>query len=282
MKFSLDRISNIPSRVILNSHSRISRFKIDAQRRFPKWFGLPTLGPYIQLYREDTFFKTKLSIFNYCSTFQAMCDVRLEYQISLFDRSGIEIGLGKVVLETGESSQEYLADLVAADLDEYGMFSVMARPFTNNVEILKRLGATTCQFMTIYCPTDCRVQAPQIIHSHKLAQNFWLPKAGVVRNSSVTEDFSLQNTTEFYFINPCRSITVGVLHVLDINTGHELNRREITVPGYGVGRIDLPSLGIFEINSLVAFKYSFDRPISHQKPIIFRHQKHGVITCNHS
>jgi hypothetical protein len=282
MKFDYIKLSRLQSRVVLNIQKILNYLKIYTQRRFPDLFGLPTQGPYLQLYREDNFFKTKISIFNYCSTFQGNKDVKLDYRITIFDRNGVETGFGKIILENGESLQEYLSDLIVGYLDNYGLFSVMATPITDDVAELNKLGVTTCQFMTIYYPTDRHRQAPQIIHSHKLFQNFRLPKTTVVRESNITEDFSYQDLTEFYLLNSCRSAIKIELYILDINTGHELITQKIIIPGHGVGLFELRSTDISEENSKAAFRYTFDRSISHQKPIVFRHQKNKVINCNHS
>lgn len=282
MKFRGYPLAHLPARAVLSAHARLARLRIEAQRRFPRWLGLPALGPYVQLYREDALFRTQLSIFNYYSTFYPKHDVRLEYQISAFNRNGKLLGRGEVALAAGESAQRYLSELIPVKLDEYGLFSVMAKPVADDAEQVKELGPTTCQFMTLYFPADSRAQAPQIVHSHKLFQDFWMPKSRIVRESRITEDLSLRTLTEFYFLNSCPSTTVAVLHALDAKTGKELVWKKLTIPGHGVGRLELPSSEVSGANALLAFEYEFDRRISHQKPIVFRHQQHGVITCNHS
>lgn len=282
MNFRGYPLAHLPARAVLSAHARLARLRIKAQQRFPQWLGLPALGPYVQLYREDALFRTQLSIFNYYSTFYPKYEVKLEYRISVFDRNGKLIGRGEIALEAGESAQRYLSELIPAKLDQYGLFSVMAKPVTDNAEQVTELGPTTCQFMTLYFPVDARAQAPQIIHSHKLFQNFWMPKSKIVRQSRITEDLSRRTLTEFYFLNSCPSTTEAVLHVLDGTTGREMAQKKAVIPGHGVGRIELPSSEMTDANALLAFEYEFDRRISHQKPIVFRHQQHGVINCNHS
>lgn len=282
MKFRGYPLAHLPARAVMSAHARLTRLRVEVQRRFPRWLGLPALGPYVQLYREDALFRTQISVFNYYSTFFPKYDVRLVYQVTAFDRHGKRLGTGEIALAAGESVQRGLSEVIPAKLDEFGLFSVMARPVTEHVEQVKQLGATTCQFMTLYFPADLRPQAPQVIHSHKLFQNFWMPKSRIVRQSRITEDLSLQTLTEFYFLNSCPSTTEAVLHVFDGTTGREMAQKKAVIPGHGVGRLELPSAEITDANALLAFEYEFDRRISHQKPIVFRHQQHGVINCNHS
>jgi hypothetical protein len=282
MKFKGYPLAHLPARAVLRAHSSLTRLKIEARRRLPQWLGLPVLGPYVQLYREDDLFRTQLSIFNYYSTFYPRCEVRLEYQISAFDRNGRLLGRAEVILPAGESLQRYLSELISIKLDKYGLFSVMAKPVADDVEQVKELGPTACQFMTLYFPADSRSQAPQIVHSHKLFQNFWMPKSRIIRESCITEDLSLRTLTEFYFLNSCPCTIEVVLHALDARTGKELVWKKLTIPGHGVGRLELPSSEAPGANALLAFVYEFDRRISHQKPIVFRHQSLGIVTCNHS
>lgn len=282
MKFRGYPLAHLPARAVMSAHARLTRLRVEAQRRFPRWLGLPALGPYVQLYREDALFKTQISVFNYYSTFYPKYEVRLEYQVTAFDRHGKRLGTGQIALAAGESAQRWLSDVIPAKLDEYGLFSVIARPVTEHAEEVSQLGATTCQFMTLYFPSDSRPQAPQVIHSHKLFQNFWMPKSRIVRESHISEDLSGRTLTEFYFLNSCPAGTEAVLHVLDGKTGEELTHRALTIPGHGVGRVALPSSEFPESSGLLGFEYEFDRRISHRKPIVFRHQAHGVITCNHS
>lgn len=282
MKFKSYPLAHLPARVVLSARARLTNLRVEAQRRFPRWLGLPALGPYVQLYREDALFRTQLSIFNYYSTFYPKHDVRLEYRISAFDRNGKLLGRGEVVLAAGGSAQLYLSDLIPVALDEYGLFSVMAKPVSDDLEEVNALGPTTCQFMTLYFPADSRVQAPQIIHSHKLFQNFWMPKSRIVRESRITEDLSQRTLTEFYFLNSCSSTIEAVLHALDVNTAKKVALKKLAIPGHGVGRLELLSSEVPDANAVLAFEYEFDRRISHQKPIVFRHQQRRVITCNHS
>ena len=282
MKFKGYPLEHLPARAVLSAQARLARLKTEAQRRFPHWLGLPALGPYVQFYREDALFKTQFSIFNYYSTFYPEYEVQLDYRISAFDRNGKLIGHGGVTLAAGESMQRALSEVIPAKLDEFGLFSVMAKPVTQHAEQVRNLGTTTCQFMTLYFPADSRAQAPQIIHSHKLLQQHWMPKSKIIRESHISEDLSTRTLTEFYFLNSCPATTTAVLHVLDGMTGKELTRKTVVIPGHGVGQIELVSSEIPDPNGLLAFEYEFDRRISHQKPIVFRHQQHGVINCNHS
>lgn len=282
MKFRGYPLAHLPARAVMSAHARLTRFRVEAQRRFPRWLGLPALGPYVQLYREDALFRTQISVFNYYSTFYPKYDVRLEYQVTAFDRHGKRLGTGEIALAAGESAQTGLSEVIPAKLDEFGLFSVMARPVTEHTEQVRQLGATTCQFMTLYFAADSRPQAPQVIHSHKLFQNFWMPKSQIVRESHISEDLSGRALTEFYFLNPCPSKTEAVLHVLDGKTGKELTHRALAIHGHGVGRIALPSSEFADSSKLLGFEYEFDRRISHRKPIVFRHQRNGVINCNHS
>jgi hypothetical protein len=282
MKFKGYPLEHLPARAVLSAQARLTRLKMEAQRRFPQWLGLPALGPYVQFYREDALFRTQFSIFNYYSTFYPEHEVRLDYRISAFDRSGKHLGSGDVILAAGESMQRDLSEVIPAKLDEFGLFSVMAKPVTQHVEQVKNLGTTTCQFMTLYFPADSRAQAPQIIHSHKLLQQHWMPKSRIVRESHISEDLSTRTLTEFYFLNSCPATTTAVLHVLDGMTGKELTQKAVAIPGHGVSQITLVSSEMPGSNGLLAFEYEFDRRISHQKPIVFRHQQHGIINCNHS
>ncbi len=145
-----------------------------------------------------------------------------------------------------------------------------------------RLGVTTSQFMTLFSPSDSRRQAPQIIHSHKLFQNFWLPKSQILRDTNISEDLLGRALTEFYFLNPCPLNTDIVLHIIDGETGSHLTQRLLSIPGHGVGKINLLSGDFCNLRGLLGFKYEFSRRISHTKPIVFRHQSHGIVTCNHS
>lgn len=275
-------LGHLPARAVASAQARLTRLKIAAQRRFPRWLGLPVLGPYVQFYRQDALFKTQFSIFNYYSTFYPEHDVRLDYRITAYDRNGRLIGSAELSLAAGQSMQRELAAVIPAPLDEYGLFSVMAKPVTPHVEQVKDLGTTTCQFMTLYFPADERPQAPQIIHSHKLFQRHWIPKSDILRASHISEDISSRSLTEFYFLNSCPAATNVVLHVQDGTSGQELMRKSLTIAGHGVGRIALPTADIPESTALLGFDYAFDRRIAHQKPIVFRHQQHGVINCNHS
>jgi hypothetical protein len=282
MKFRGYPLSHLPARVVLGVDARLSRLRTEAQRRYPGWLGLPALGPYVQLYREDALFKTQLSVFNYYSTFYPKYEVQLEYLISAFDRGGELLGRGQITLAPDESAQRDLSDVISSDLDEYGLFSVKARPVTRNADKIKEIGPTTCQFMTLYFPTDRQRQAPQVIHSHKLFQSLPIPKSNIIREPHISEDLSSRTLTEFFFLNSCPSMTDVALHVLDAETGKELRQERLSIRGHGVGRLELPSSELTSSSDLLAFRYAFNRRISHQKPIVFRHQQHGVITCNHS
>jgi hypothetical protein len=282
MKFRGYPLAHIPARAVISIYTRLNRLKVDTQRCFPRWLGLPTLGPYVQLYREDVLCKTQISVFNYYSAFYPKYDVQLKYSIAAYDRHGRRLGVGKIVLAAGESLQQNLSVLIPADLDEFGLFSVMAKPITKHAEQVRELGTTASQFMTLYFSPDSRPQAPQIIHSHKLFQNFWIPKSRIVRESNISEDLSGRTLTEFYFLNSCPSRTNAALSVLDAKTGEKLTHQELLIPGHGVARVALSSSEFADPATLLAFEYEFDRRISHQKPIIFRHQEHGVMTCNHS
>src|SRR3546814_4763777 len=83
-------------------------------------------------------------------------------------------------------------------------------------------------------------------------------------------------------IYSCPARTKAVLHMLDGVTGAEVAQKTLSIPGHGVGKIELPSTEIPDFHQMLAFEYEFDRRVSHQKPIVFRHHNHGVINCNHS
>src|SRR3546814_252156 len=143
MKVGGYSLAHLPARTVVSAHARLTRFRVAAQQRFPRWFGLPTLGPYVQLYCENAFFKTQISIFNYYSTFYPECDVRLEYQVTAFDRNGRKLGTGKFFLDPGESLQQDLSQIVPCRLDEYGLFNVMAAPEIRRASCRERV----CQYV---------------------------------------------------------------------------------------------------------------------------------------
>src|SRR3546814_13293855 len=98
--------------------------------------------------------------------------------------------------------------------------------------------------MTLYFPADARSQAPQIIHSHKLFQDFWIPKSTIVRESHISEDLSTRRQTDFYFLNSCPARTKAGLHMMDGVTGAEVAQKtDRTSSGEGMSVSDRVDMG---------------------------------------
>jgi len=275
-------LTHLPALVLLSSVDRIKKLEMIIKQRFQKILGLPVMGPYVQLYRQDSYFKTQISVFNYFSTFLPNIPTKLEYKLVAYRRDGNKIGSGCITLEHGQSAQVDLEAVIGKALDEFGIFHVQAKPYSYSSEKLSKIGTTTGQFMTLFCPNDATKQAPQFIHSHKPLQNFSIPYSPYTRKPNYVENISGQSLTELLFLNPCMSSTKVVLHIFDTKTGEKITQIEHNINGFGVEKIELKKENLHGDYEYLSFKYEFDKRISHMKPIVFHHYLDGIITCNHT
>jgi hypothetical protein len=275
-------LTHLPALALLSSVARIKKLEMSLKQRFPKILGLPVMGPYVQLYRQDSYFKTQISVFNYFSTFLPNIPTKLEYKVVAYRRDGSKIGSGIITLEHGQSVQVQLEAVIGKPLDEFGIFHVQAKPYSSSPEEVSKIGTTTGQFMTLFCPTDTTKQAPQFIHSHRPFQNFPIPYSPYTRKPNYAHNISGQSLTEFLFLNPCASSTQMVLHIFDAKTGKKITQIERNINGFGVEKIELKKEDLHGDYEWLSLKYEFSRRISHMKPIVFHHYPDGIITCNHT
>lgn len=251
-------------------------------QRFPSWLGLPVLGPYVQLYRQDKDFSTEVSVFNYLSTFMPGIEHHIDFRIVCMDRHGRKIGSGVIGVAPGGTAQKRLNDIVAGGLDEYGLFHVMAKPRSQDAETVASIGETTGQFMTLFCPVSTATAAPQILHSHKLFQRFPILRSPINRSPHLSEDVATLDLLSFYVLNPQPMRLSFGLTVRECATGTRLLTQSVQVAGHGVGVVRMDRAVMSDWENPVCFEYAFDRQVSHRKPILFRRYPGGVITCNHT
>ncbi len=282
MKIGTHSLSDLPAKSILWLFDSIKKIEMNLKQRFPAILGLPIMGPYVQFYRQDKYFKTQLSVFNYFSTFLPNTQTKLEYKIVAYRNNGSKIGNGKIMLEHGQSTQIDLEAVIGKKLDEYGIFHIQAKAHSASPEELSKIGTTTGQFMTIFCPTDTARQSPQFIHSHKLFQNFPIPYSPYTRTTGYTDNITGQSVTEFFFLNSCGSPTNVTLHIFDPKTGQKITEINKKIDKFGVGKIIIKKSDLDGDYEYLSFKYEFDRRITHMKPIAFRHYPDNIITCNHT
>jgi len=282
MNFRGRPVSHLPARGFIAAAHWCDRAATSVRKRLPEWFGLPVLGPYVQLYRHDAMFDTEVSFFNYLSTFIPGIEHHIDYRVSCLDRQGRKLGSGVISVGPGASAQVPLREIVARNLDAYGLFHVIAKPRSNDVKFVASIGETTGQFMTLFTPVGHAMAAPQIVHSHKAFQHipiFWSP---MTRSPHVSEDVSQVQELEFYVLNPqALRMTFG-LTVRDCSSAEVLLQRVVQVPGHGVGVVHLDQQRLSKLSDPICFDYDFDRQVSHRKPILFRRYPDGVVTCNHT
>jgi hypothetical protein len=254
------------------------RFKNFLHQKWPQQFGHQVRSELVQLYKNDSDFTTALSFNHFIEFFSSKPQINLQVSVKAWTRDGKALGTKTVQINSKGAFQVLLKDLFP-NLDAYGLFAVGMKLTPKYSPELEYLGVLSPQFMTIFIPTQSP-SAPQMIHSHKIKQGFLLMPRQHVRKSSDIEPLTGLKDLELYVLNSSASALQAEVHVNSMQTGTELQKRTVNIPGYGVQKVSLDPNQLQA--SEIGFAYAFNRSVDHKKPILFRRFENGSVSCNHT
>lgn len=252
--------------------------KHQLHEKFPRILGHEVIGTPVQLYRHDSIFTTAISFQHFVHFFSNFDQMSVVIQLEAFDRMGKSLGTRDFTISKKGSKQILLSTLFN-HLDQYGMFSAEMKVLNGYFSEISYLGSLHPQYMTLYLPQDQK-SSVQMIHSHKLRQNFVPLTRSLIRSSSFIHSWENCAQAEIYFINSCRSKIHVKADFQSLQSPDKKIHIENEVPGYGVGfsAINRESFP----DSIYGLEYTFDRNVDHKKPILFRKYIDGTWNCNHT
>lgn len=246
--------------------------------KYPETFGFETSKPMVQLYRNDSIFKTLVSFNHFVEVFTEYEKLTIEVTVQAYNRSGAKLKPEIFVISSG-AKQFYLHDLVGG-LDEYGIFSLSFKLKPNFVKELSFLQKVSCQFMTLYVPQD-EISAPQMIHSHKEIQaRIWLSRT-LQRKSNSIEPMADLTALQFYFVNPSASMVETDLVGFRSDNNQIATQKHFRALPYSCIRVELAPKDFIGIDAL-GFTFKYNKNINHKKPIVFRKFRSRIWSCNHT
>jgi hypothetical protein len=261
----------------------IERLTYRAKIAQPKLLGPAIRGPLVQLYRADADFTTEVAFVNYLTFYLLDADIGITVTVTAYDRNGKRLGNGRHRVGRKQALQQPLAELVGAQLDAHGLFTVEAEYDAAAIDGIAFLGQTAPQFMTLFVPRAEGAAAPQILHSHKGFQRRGVPYSPCRWESPVVERLDAVEAYSVFVVNACRSKLAGRVELGGLGETAATWRTDYGVPGWGVGRIDVrPAALDLPLDQPFRFACDFDRRTPHRKPILFRRFSDGSITGNHS
>lgn len=267
----------------IKAQREVERLAYRAKIAQPKLLGPAIKGPLVQLYRADADFDTEVSFVNYLSFYLGDEDLAITVTVAAYDRNGRRLGSGRHRIGRRHALQRPLEELVGAEIDTHGLFTVEAEYDATSIDRIAFLGQTAPQFMTLFVPRAGSASAPQIVHSHKGFQRGGVPYSPCRWDSPVIERLSAVEAYSVFVVNACRSKLAGRVELGGVGEPAATWRTDYSVPGWGVGRIDVrpAALGL-PLDLPFRFACDFDRRTPHRKPILFRRFADGSITGNHS
>lgn len=249
--------------------------------QWPQIFGFEVKGELVQYYRNDSIFKTALSFNHFVEFFTKYTQMRIEIFVQAYSRSGQHLGKGSFKIQ-GQGSLQIPLETLIPNLDDFGLFSVSMKIEPHFVPELDYVGALSPQFMTILIPQDGK-SAPQMLHSHKMKQGRFVMKRNHQRSSSHLELITDLEDLEIFFLNSGGAEMLAGLEILDSATGKKIEESHFQIPAYGSKSVKLSSQDLQRQDTrAITFRYLFNRSVDHKKPILFRHFKSGVYSCNHT
>jgi hypothetical protein len=265
-------MTNILPAAVRRAGRVVESVQMRIKKANPALFGSPIRQNMVQLYRCDADFDTIVSIPHHLSFLAPDTNIKIIYGVKAFDRNGRLIATKKHDVRHFETLQRPLAELLAAEPDEHGMFAVTCHyEKTGGIDFL---GTTSPQFMTIFMPRSER-GAPQITHSHKYMDKFPALRSPSRRTSSLLEGDANLTGISYFLMNSSPVTASGEIRVE--GSGRTI-ARPVAVKPRGTVRVDVDvrGEGPFELTC------ELDRVINHRKPIAFRRFASGLVTSAHS
>ena len=234
----------------------------------PWLLGSPIKNGMVQLYRNDSDFRTIVSIPHHLSFLAPDSNVGIEYRVTAYGKDGRKIGTAKRLIRHFATLQQPLDELIE-NLDDHGMFVVSCRYDTSAG--IDFLGETSPQFMTIFVPRRDD-SAPQLIHSHKYLDRLPPLSRAVSRTSTLQEGLETAERIDCFVLN---TGPMSVRGAIELSNG---TRRDFSMPGHGVALVTMD----LDRRQPVDVTCRFDRVLNQRKPIVFRRFSSGWITASHS
>jgi hypothetical protein len=243
-------------------------------------FGNNTNKNLIQLYRNDSLFKTIVSFNHFINYFSDYKKSKIIFYITAYNKIGKICGDSSFCLNLRGSNQFRLDDLINT-LDDFGIFSVSIKIYPRSIKDISYLGTLSPQFMTLYEPQD-KVSSIQMVHSHKKLHGFSLFPYNGSRSSANIEYSNNLKALNFYVLNSSLNKLNYSILLCDPKKGKVLRKISFMISAYGCKKVELNRNMLDQFPGLMLIKYEFDKPLSHVKPIVFRLTKMNLWSSNHT
>src|SRR5215470_7325235 len=110
----------------INASRELERLNYRAKIAYPALLGPAIKGPLVQLYRADADFSVEVSFVNYLSFYVTGEQIGITAIFTAYDSRGQRLGSGRHRVDRKQALQQPLEELVGAQLDSYGLFTVEA------------------------------------------------------------------------------------------------------------------------------------------------------------